>query len=163
MKRIACGRASTGVSPMRLSEPVADRTTRASVRAAVRAALIVTLMILSIVGSPDSSRLDAYAGDGASGPACAGDLDCPLGSTCLSPDCVDDVDNDGLPDSTDPCAFDARNLCFGTVAVDGSARQPIRVNAGGSGGSGGSGAEPCAGLKIDCNGRAWVADFAQDR
>ncbi|TFH23861.1 MAG: hypothetical protein E4H03_05160, partial [Myxococcales bacterium] len=67
-----------------------------------------------------------------------------------------DTDNDGLADVVDPCLDDARNLCFGAVAVDLFTGRPIRINAGTTG-------PACAGERIDCRGQRWHADFAYNQ
>lgn len=67
-----------------------------------------------------------------------------------------DEDNDGIGDETDPCLADARNLCAGTVAVDGTTGNAIRINAGVIG-------AVCSGVKIDCTGTTWNADFGYNQ
>jgi hypothetical protein len=74
----------------------------------------------------------------------------PNGSNC------DDADNDGLEALEDPCPFDARNRCFGAVAVDGTTGKPIRVNANVS-------TAECSGDKTDCKGEVWAADFGYNQ
>ena len=64
-----------------------------------------------------------------------------------------DADLDGLLDAVDPCPSEARNLCFGPVAVDGFTGNAIRLNASASS------AGECSGTKTDCNGNVWLADF----
>lgn len=63
-----------------------------------------------------------------------------------------DTDNDGLDDLVDPCISDARNQCAGQVAVDNTTLTEVRLNANVS-------AEACSGVKVDCNGDTWAADF----
>jgi hypothetical protein len=67
-----------------------------------------------------------------------------------------DADNDGLADAVDPCESDARNLCVGEVAVDGTTGLAIRLNANLS-------AAECSGAKTDCNGDIWAADFGYNQ
>lgn len=67
-----------------------------------------------------------------------------------------DEDNDGIGDGDDPCLADPRNLCAGTVAVDGATGNAIRLNAGVVDAA-------CAGVKVDCNGTTWNADFAYNQ
>ena len=58
-----------------------------------------------------------------------------------------------FPGASDACPLDARNLCDGAVAVDRTRILPIRLNAIVSGSA------ECAGIKVDCRGHAWAADF----
>jgi hypothetical protein len=67
-----------------------------------------------------------------------------------------DTDNDGLADVVDPCDSDARNLCVGEVAVDGTTGLPIRLNAHLS-------TAECSGAKTDCNGDVWAAEFGYNQ
>jgi hypothetical protein len=67
-----------------------------------------------------------------------------------------DEDNDGIGDATDPCLADARNLCAGPVAVDETTGNPIRLNAGVADAA-------CAGVKVDCTGTTWNADFGYNQ
>ena len=115
---------------------------------------IVSLLLLTVTAAAPEHAGAQGAVTSTTLPACAGDIDCPIGQSCFPPDCVDDVDNDGLPDTTDPCPADARNLCYGAVAVDSTALLPIRLNAIVSGSA------ECAGIKVDCNGQTWAPDFA---
>ena len=69
-------------------------------------------------------------------PGCGGPVDC---------------DGDGLIGG-DPCPQDARNKCFGEVAVDQTTGGIIRVNTN-------TGSFECSGSKLDCSGDLWVADF----
>jgi hypothetical protein len=64
-----------------------------------------------------------------------------------------DGDNDGLDQPDDPCPADARNLCFGPVAIDQATSTPIRLNAGPKR------SVECSGARIDCTGRPWATDF----
>ena len=68
----------------------------------------------------------------------------------------DDTDNDGLLNVDDPCPTDARNLCVGPVAVDGTTLADIRLNAGVGDGT-------SCGMKVDCNGATWNADFGYNQ
>lgn len=79
----------------------------------------------------------------------------PTTTTTLPPP-VGDADNDGLPDKADPCLDDPRNLCVGTVAMDETTGNEIRLNANVSG-------APCSGTKIDCAGDTWFADFGYNQ
>jgi hypothetical protein len=67
-----------------------------------------------------------------------------------------DRDNDGIGDTNDPCLDDPRNLCAGTVAVDGTTGNAIRLNAGVADAA-------CAGVKVDCAGATWNADFGYNQ
>jgi glucose/arabinose dehydrogenase len=96
-------------------------------------------------------------GDVCSGGVCRGTAACPAGLTCdpTSGQCefVDaDLDNDGLVGADDPCPVDPRNRCFGPVATDTSTGKAIRLNAGVTNAE-------CGGLKVDCAGQTWNADF----
>jgi hypothetical protein len=77
-----------------------------------------------------------------------------------TPDCIDadavDTDNDGLFDGEDPCATDALNACYGAVATDQTTGDLIRINAN-------VGSPDCSGVKIDCNGDTWLADFGYNQ
>ncbi len=92
--------------------------------------------------------------------ACASGSDPCGGQACDEPSdqCValGDPDNDGLADGADPCPFDARNRCFGPIAVDAQTGQTIRVNANVS-------SAECSGDKTDCNGDLWHADFGYNQ
>lgn len=86
---------------------------------------------------------------------CTSDGDCGPGQFCdsmLLCAAIPDADADGLDDLRDPCTFDPRNRCFGTVAVDDTTGAEIRLNAGLSGAT-------CSGTRADCNGDTWLADF----
>ena len=67
----------------------------------------------------------------------------------------EDVDNDGIANGADPCPESARNLCAGPVAVDGTTESDIRLNAGIGG--------ACSGVKTDCTGAIWNADFGYNQ
>ncbi len=67
-----------------------------------------------------------------------------------------DADNDGIGDANDPCLGDARNLCVGTVATDATSGNEIRLNAGVADAA-------CAGMKVDCTGATWNADFGYNQ
>jgi hypothetical protein len=64
-----------------------------------------------------------------------------------------DSDGDGIIDGDDPCPGDARNACFGTVAIDESTGNPIRIN------TGPHSSLACARTQLDCNGDQWLEDF----
>ena len=66
-----------------------------------------------------------------------------------------DSDNDGIVDVADPCPADARNLCYGPVAVDRTTATALRINANSSGAG-------CAGSRTDCSGNLWSADYGFD-
>jgi hypothetical protein len=85
---------------------------------------------------------------------CVLQSDCLAAETCVGGTCIADADHDGIADGDDPCPADARNLCFGSVAVDGTTGNDIRLNAIVSG------TASCAGARTDCNGDVWNADFA---
>lgn len=56
---------------------------------------------------------------------CGGGQACnPGANSCQST--AGDPDNDGLADASDPCPFDARNACFGLVALNPSTARPMR-------------------------------------
>lgn len=71
----------------------------------------------------------------------------------LPPPPSDDQDNDGIPDSEDPCPADTRNRCFGPIAVDTVAGISLRINANASA------YDKCAGARVDCAGDVWNPDF----
>jgi len=87
---------------------------------------------------------------------CGGTESCPLYQACdagtgACATASGDSDRDGLAGSADPCPDDARNLCFGPVALDATTQTPIRINANSS-------TAECAGSKTDCTGGQWSAD-----
>ncbi|MEE8312104.1 MAG: hypothetical protein V3R77_07590, partial [Candidatus Binatia bacterium] len=81
---------------------------------------------------------------------CSPGLACEAGTgACVGPP---DVDADGLFGDADPCPDDARNGCFGPVAVDAHESRPVRLNVGDVDMS-------CGGLRIDCRGLTWGEEF----
>jgi len=74
----------------------------------------------------------------------------------VDPVFAQDGDNDGLADTTDPCPAQPRNQCAGAVAVDSVTGLPIRLNANVS-------SAECSGVKIDCAGQTWAADFGYNK
>jgi N-acetylneuraminic acid mutarotase len=64
-----------------------------------------------------------------------------------------DSDLDGLTDADDPCPNDARNACFGPVAIDETSGNPIRLTAAPTS------TPSCANAQIDCHGEVWLAQF----
>ena len=93
--------------------------------------------------------------------SCLGVNTCPNQELCdiVTDQCevaTGDPDNDGLFDSDDPCPLQARNLCYGPVAVDRATGKNIRLNANAVTGS-------CQGDRVDCNGDLWVEDFAYNQ
>jgi hypothetical protein len=69
---------------------------------------------------------------------------------------TNDEDGDGLSDISDPCPDQPLNECFGLVAHDETASWPLRIN------TDSTSTDACSGLKADCRGRLWVADFGVD-
>ena len=67
-----------------------------------------------------------------------------------------DRDDDGLHDRDDPCPDDARNRCFGPVAVDVTDGARLRIDAGA-----GTGGDERAVARRDCSGRAWLSDVGR--
>ena len=104
--------------------------------------------------------LTCTSNDTCSAGVCAGRDTCPSGSACNAESNAcqvvpGDPDKDGLSGEADPCPLETRNLCAGPVAVDGGSGSDVRVNAH-------SGDAACGGVKIDCNGDTWNADFGYD-
>jgi len=105
---------------------------------------------------PCDDGIACTSGDVCSAGTCAGTPDCPSGHQCnlATGQCENhDLDNDGLDDASDPCPGDARNLCYGPVALDSTTGSTLRVNCNGSP------TADCAGARLDCNGDTWIADF----
>jgi len=110
----------------------------------------------AVDGTTCNDGLACTIGDICIDGACDGTDDCPLNQVCDAGTgaCAavsGDPDNDGLEDTSDPCPNDARNLCYGPVAVDQTTSNPIRINTNSS-------ASECAGAKTDCNGGVWSGD-----
>jgi len=107
-------------------------------------------------GSDCNDGIACTSGDRCVGGTCSGVDSCTGGESCdiQAGTCkfTADADDDGLVDAEDPCPSDARNRCFGDVAVDRKAGLPIRINAGRSRAS-------CSGRRTDCNGDVWYEDF----
>jgi hypothetical protein len=111
-------------------------------------------------GSSCDDGLDCTTGDACVAGVCDGSDACPSGEVCSVQtglcELGADADNDGLQGSDDPCPNDARNLCFGPVAVDLNSGLPIRVNAGDSRAS-------CSGRRTTCDGTVWYEDFGYQK
>jgi len=92
-------------------------------------------------------------GDGSCNgvPSCGPGEVCDLETGGCEP-ATADSDRDGLMNLEDPCPADPRNACFGSVAVDRRHGSIIRINSNASD-------TDCAGLRTDCRGEVWVADF----
>jgi hypothetical protein len=101
--------------------------------------------------------LSCTSADVCNGGLCSGVENCPSGEICgpqsgLCASSNADTDNDGLSNANDPCPDDARNVCFGPVALDQSQGSIIRINSNSS-------KSDCAGRRTDCRGDVWVPDF----
>jgi glucose/arabinose dehydrogenase len=110
---------------------------------------------------PCNDGVACTSGDVCGGGVCQGTATCAAGLTCnvSSGTCefIDaDLDNDGLVGADDPCPVDPRNRCFGPVATDTATGKTIRLNAGVTNAE-------CGGLKVDCAGQTWNADFGYNQ
>lgn len=111
--------------------------------------------------NPCDDGIACTGGDVCAAGVCLGSSTCSGGTFCnpgsgLCEIINSDLDNDGLVGAADPCPTQARNLCFGPVAVDSATGKTLRVNANVS-------AAECSGPKIDCAGTTWNGDFGYNQ
>jgi hypothetical protein len=111
--------------------------------------------------NPCNDGLSCTTGDVCVSGTCSGIDACPGGEFCDATQNAcnfinADLDNDGLVGAADPCPLDARNLCFGPVATETAQNRSLRINAGVV-------SAACAGVKTDCAGGVWNADFGYNQ